>query len=65
MRVALGSEALIALNLCLVVGLAVLVRIVRDIREQQRRIIRQLETQTRVVHNAARLAAERLDEPPP
>ncbi|GAA2586157.1 hypothetical protein SMC26_26755 [Actinomadura fulvescens] len=38
------------------------VRVSREIREQQRRIIRQLEIQTRVVHNAARLAAERLDE---
>ncbi|KAB2349438.1 hypothetical protein [Actinomadura rudentiformis] len=39
------------------------VRVSREIREQQRRIMRQLDIQTRVVHNAARLAAECRDEP--
>ncbi|MFI6515944.1 hypothetical protein ACIBF1_10335 [Spirillospora sp. NPDC050679] len=35
----------------------------RDLRERQRRILRQIETQTRVVHNAARVAAERDADP--
>lgn len=45
-----------------VVGLSAL-RLLHDIREQQRRIIEQLETQTRVMHSAARLVRERADEP--
>jgi hypothetical protein len=33
-----------------------------DIREQQRQIIDQLETQTRILHHAARLAGELTDD---
>lgn len=41
---------------------AVAVRVVRDLRRQQRRILDQLEIQTRVLHNAARLAAQNVEE---
>ncbi|MDL4774950.1 MULTISPECIES: hypothetical protein [Thermomonosporaceae] len=41
--------------------LAVL-RLSRELRLQRRYLFRQIETQTRVLHNAARLAAERQDE---
>lgn len=37
-------------------------RVSRQIREQQRRILKQLETQSRVLHNAARLASEGVDD---
>ncbi|MFG2002945.1 hypothetical protein ACGFNU_27675 [Spirillospora sp. NPDC048911] len=58
-----GAPAVDAVLVLVVAGFGfVIVRVGREIREQQRRIIRQLEVQTLVIHNAARLAAERLDE---
>ncbi|SEG11491.1 hypothetical protein SAMN04489712_103269 [Thermomonospora echinospora] len=39
-----------------------IVLVLHDIREQQRRIIDQLETQTRILHRAARLAGELTDD---
>lgn len=37
-------------------------RVSRQIKQQQRRITDHLETQTRLLHNAARLAAEHTEE---
>ncbi|WP_242906443.1 hypothetical protein [Actinomadura terrae] len=55
------TELLVLINIGLVIAGAALslvsVHLVRDVREQQRRILRHLEIQTRVIRNAARAAA--------
>ncbi|MFD0688919.1 hypothetical protein [Actinomadura fibrosa] len=64
--VAGGADPLLIVNAGLASAVAVLalvaVRLVRDVREQQRRILDHLEVQTRVLRNAARVAADRRDE---
>jgi hypothetical protein len=64
---ALRGDLALALDAGLAAALAafgaVAVPVVRDIHRQQRRILDQLEIQTRVLHNAARVAAQNLDEP--
>ncbi|WP_433336093.1 hypothetical protein [Spirillospora sp. CA-294931] len=59
----LGGRPVVAVLLANAAIIGVGARVVRDIREQQRRILLQLEIQTRVLHAAARLAAaERQDD---
>ncbi|MBO2453993.1 hypothetical protein J4573_43375 [Actinomadura barringtoniae] len=63
LALALRGDAALAFDAVFVAFGAVVVRVVWDIRRQQRRILDQLEIQTRVLHNAARLAAQSLEEP--
>ncbi|WP_131739387.1 hypothetical protein [Actinomadura roseirufa] len=62
-----GTDALIvadaAVTVTIAVGGMIAVRLVRDVREEQRRIRRHLEAQTCVMENAARVAADRYDDP--
>ncbi|WP_067458217.1 hypothetical protein [Actinomadura macra] len=55
------AELLVLVNgglIIVVVALSVVgFRLFRDLREQQRRILRHIEVQTNVLHNAARAAA--------
>ncbi|WP_242886479.1 hypothetical protein [Actinomadura litoris] len=63
------TELLVLINTGLVIAVAAVAltaaHLVRDVREQQRQILRHMEIQTRVIRDAARAAhaADHYDEP--